>query len=283
MRAGSLLRLPLLLSCLGVTSCIQISRQPSSALNGNWHISGAPSSRGPLQIPLQQSPLLTFAIGVIGETVNASGSVGINCSNSSSLGGGTTLTGRVAADGTFQMSNAAQPVDTIQIAIQGKVPADRETTWTGSYTVTNAVPATGCSFNATGNFVASRYPPLNGTYSGMITGQGLGTGVKVTAQISQGVFTSANLPKSGRATYFTPLNSTMEVSGSATLTSGSTESEAASGESSIAGDGFILNYKMNDGSMLALSGWFGESSQSTLHVNLFNFNGIVGSGTLTLQ
>lgn len=275
-----------------LASCSQHTTQSTpvatsyTALNGNWHIAGEPGSG---LLPLAQSPLLTLAIGVSGSTVYASATVGVTCSSGAEIGGpvggGMSLTGPIASDGTFTLSNSGEPADTIQITIQGQAPVEGATTWSGNYTVVNANPPTGCIFNDANSFVATLYPPLDGTYTGTVTGAGLDSGWTVSVQMTQGAFTSATLsPNSSTLVYFTPLNSTIQITGSSTLTTGTSAANPIQGTSSISGDAFIVNYIMNDGSTLSLSGWFMDSSESTLQVGIMSFGGSVGaSGTLTKQ
>jgi hypothetical protein len=80
---------------------------------------------------------------------------------------------------------------------------------------------------------------------------------------------------------------TISVVGSSSYTSGSTSAvESPLPSNGIGGNFFGMEYKMNDGSTLILSGWFLDSSESTLQVEL---NGSFGSGiasnicTLTRQ
>jgi hypothetical protein len=227
-----------------------------------------------------QSPLLTFAMGVNGNTVYAKGNIGVNCSGGSvGMGGGLSLTGQIASDGTFLLTNAAEPLDSIQVAIQGKVPAEGSTTWAGSFTVTNALTETSCNVNVTSNFVATPYSPLNGTYAGTITGPKFGSGITVTTQITQEAFTSAAVGPLSVPSFFTPLSATMTVKGSPSLTSGTTTaSQVPAWSSSITGDAFLLTFLMNDGSTLVLSGWFTDSSESTLQVMVMTGFGSTGSG-----
>jgi len=282
--ARKLLFLPLLFLSIGLTSCGRIISPSFAALDGNWHIAG---EQGNKILPPLQSPLLTFAIGVSGDTVYASGNVGVICSSGTGAIGGTSeLIGEIASDGTFQLSNSNEPLDSIQITIQGKAPAPGSTTWSGNYTVTNGSTAIGCTFNLTSDFVATLYPPLDGTYSGTITGQGLGSGITVTTQITQGTFTSGKLTaRSSGSVYYTPLSATITVSGSPSFTTGTTDaSQLLPGSSSIGGNSFALNFLMNNGSTLTLTGWFSDPSETTLQIEgpLF-LSGVFGSGTLTRQ
>lgn len=213
----------------------------------------------------------------------------MNCPNGGAIGGAIELTGQIASDGTFVLSNASEPLDSIQVSIRGTVPADGATSWPGSYTITNAATETGCTFNDSSSFVAGLYPPLNGTYAGTITGPGFGSGINIAIQITQGTFTSAMLGSRSPAVFYTPLSSTITVSGSPIFTSGTTTTNPAPAlAGSINGNAFNLNYVMNNGSALALSGLFTDSSESTLQVVLLPAFGSTGSGgsnicTLTLQ
>ena len=281
MRACKLFLGPLLLLSFGLTSCVQPSLKSYAAIDGNWHIAGTEGTFGVLPA---QSPLLTFAIGMIGNNIYASGDAGVNCSNGGAIGGSMSLAGQIASDGTFLLSNSAVPLDSIQIAIKGTIPAEGATTWSGSYTVTNAASETSCSFNVSSDFVADLYPSLSGTYSGTLTGSGLGSGITVTTQITQGAFTSAVVSPTVSPTFFTPLSATITVSGPPSLSSGTTTSSQIPVESNrVTGDLFALTYLMNDGSKLDLSGSITDSAGTSLKVIATPFSGINGSGILTRQ
>ena len=168
--------------------------------------------------------------------------------------------------------------------MKGTVPAEGAITWSGSYTVTNAAAETSCSFAASSDFVADLYPSLSGAYSGKLTGSGLGTGITVTTQITQGAFTSGTLAPALPLMFLTPLSATITVSGSPNLTSGTTNSSQISiAENRVTGDLFALTYVMNDGSKLNLSGRITGSAGTSLQVMATPFSGINGSGILTRQ
>jgi len=187
------------------------------------------------------------------------------------------------------MSNSAFPIDSIQVSIKGQVPADGSTTWMGSYTITNAASDTSCTFNQSNSFVATAYPPLDGTYAGTIAGQSPDKGLTISAQITQEPLTliptsSSSLVRGLKI----PLSGTIKVTGSLCFTSGTTTQGTAGSTSlpvlgQVDGDTFLLNYTMNDGSDLQLNGYFADSSESELYVqNAFVFggkcNGILGGG-----
>jgi len=268
-------------SALLVTSCGGNSQNSYTSLEGNWHLAGgeAPS----------QYPLLTLAIGVSGNMVYGSGDVGVNCSSGdAAIGSSFTVTGQIASDGTFTLTNvptnSAFPLNTIQVVIRGKVPAKGATTWAGNFTITNAATETTCTFDVSSNFAAVLYPPVNGTYAGTLTGRGFDSGITVATSITQGAFTPLPAPSSIPPSYYNPLSATITVTGSSCFTSGTTNSSL----SSISGEHFTLIYAMDDGSTLHLSGWFSDPSELTVQPAIASVingkcNGAFGSGTLNRQ
>jgi hypothetical protein len=287
MRARRLFLLSPLLSCLSLTCCVQPLAKSYAALNGNWHIAGGPNS--------SQYPLLALTIVVNGDLVYGSGTVGVNCANSGSsfslIGSGFSFTGQIASDGTFLLTNSS--LDGAQIAIKGEVPRVGSTTWAGSFTITNAPTATSCSFDVSSNFLATAYPPLNGKYTGTITGPGLGSAITISTQVSQGALSQTPVP--GGPSYalssYIPLSATTTVSGSSCFATGTSAQATATSTlppSTLNGDLFLLSYVMNDGSNFQILGWLSDPSESTLQVQVAevvggNCNGENGNGVLTLQ
>jgi hypothetical protein len=286
MQVKRLSLLVLLPATLCLTSCVQNATKSYTAIDGNWHIAGAQD--------LMPRPLLTLAIGANGNAIYAYGDVGVNCANNGGgVGGSLSLTGQVASDGSFLMSNSAFPLNTIQVSVKGKVPAEGSTTWTGSYTITNAANQTQCSFNDSSSFVATAYPPLDGTYTGTIAGSNSAPNLTISTQISQGAatFTQTSSPSMQQG-FRIPLSGSIAVTGSPCFTSGTTTTGATGApslpvEGSIGGETFSLNYIMNDGSQLQLQGYLADSSETTLEVQIaMVFGGkcsgiIPGSGDTT--
>lgn len=252
---------------------------PVSNIDGNWHIVGAHS--------IPQFPFVALAVGASGNTIYASGDVGVNCSQlSAAIGGTMYLTGQVASDGSFQMSNAASPVDTIQLTVEGKIPPTGATTWNGHFTLANAASQTGCLFNNSGDFTATAYAPFTGTYAGTVTSPSIPSpGVSITLSVVQGEPTFSAQPPLGTQDFTIPLTGSATVSGSSCYTAGS--ATAASG-SLIRGDAFGLAFPMSDGSTLRLTGWFTDATESSLLVQ-FEQSSVgscsvrAGAGTLIRQ
>jgi hypothetical protein len=285
MNAKKLFLLPLLLLTLCLASCVQNASRSYTAINGNWHIVGAQD--------LSPRPLLTLAIGASGNAVYATGDVGVNCANNGGgVGGSLSMTGQVGSDGTFVLSNSAFPLNTIQVSVTGKVPAEGSTTWMGSYAITNAASDTTCTFNQSNSFVATAYPPLDGTYTGTIAGQAPNPNITLSAQITQGSPTFDQTLSPMQQGFRIPLNGTIAVTGSPCFTSGTTTAGATGApslpvEGSIDGEVFSLTYLMNDGSELQLLGFLADPTESTLNIQIAHVFGgncdgtIPGSGTTT--
>jgi hypothetical protein len=286
MQAGKLFLVYFLFSSLCLTSQAQDAPAPYSALNGNWNLAGGRNSAG-------KKLFLSLSIGVSGDSVYGSGFVDVNCSEKGrSHGSSIFLIGQMAPDRTFQLTNSARPDVRIQVSIQGTAPSDGETTWEGSFTITNSVRLTECTIDLSNDFVASAYPPLNGTYVGMINGHGLGPGITISAQITQDAFSFSSLTSSN-PTFFALLSSTISVSGSPCFTKGtSTQGNATDliTKSLIRGDEIDLRYSMNDGSTLLVVAWLTDLSESALKINMARVDGgkcdgaiAMDSGTLTRQ
>lgn len=270
----------LLPSSLLLSSCDGrlLSFSNDASLGGNWHLVGQNAFLGN---PLQ-GPFLSLALDASGGTLYAEGDAFVPCSQGGGIGGSIGATAQIASDGTFVLTNSADPIDSIHFTITGSAPAPGATAWQGTYMLVNN-SNTNCVFNLSGSFTATAYPPFDGTYAGAITGSGLGTGVSITLKVSQGAPTLEMA--GGRTHFYIPLNSTIAVSGSPCFTTGTTASNWPSG---VAGDNFNLYYTMNDGSTVEVLGWFNGQTETTLEpANVLVFNGTCasanGSGTFTLQ
>jgi hypothetical protein len=249
---------PILLLTVGLTSCgssaAPIPNLPAN-LNGNWNLGGNRS--------LRQYPVLSTALIVTGNQITAQGDMLVPCTNKpdSAVGSAFSLSGPIAADGTFQLTQSFNRA--ITVVLNGSVPKDA-TGWSGSITTTDSPGLGGCVSTQTNAFVATPLAPLNGTYTGTLAGTAFGTGVNVSLQISQGA--SATVIRSSAFDYeYVPLNATITVLGSTCFKQGTTASkDSISNGSSIAGDLINLNFIMDDTSTLMVTGWLADSSQTTI-------------------
>lgn len=285
MQARMLLAL-LLLSGFFLCSCGGRLIAPSpansySAIDGNWDLVGEPSAPFGLSTTY---PSLNLTMGVVGNTVYAVGQAAVQCSPTSAIGVGLSLTGQIASDGTFRATNSASPLAGILVTIQGTVPAAGASTWNGNFTIAGSSTMTNCTVDQSGSFDATLYPALNGSYAGTFTGLGGGSGVTLLIQVAQGAITALPGPASAPIRYYAPLSGTISVSGSPCFTTGTASNSFIS---EISGTSFWLFFAMNDGSTLQLSGWFADPGGKTLQIDsVLVLNGPcsgAGGGTLTRQ
>lgn len=275
--------LPLLCSVLslGLVACasgpsaptVVTLPAPPTTLDGNWSLAGA-------RIPATYPVLSTF-LNVQGSQLTGRGTVQIQCSPASQIGGIFELSGQVAADGTFTATYSTPPSPTLAlggytVTLSGSSPtAAAPNTWTGTYTLTASLPSPAsttlapCSYSQAATFAAAPIAALTGTYSGPIpnfllsSSPTLGTNVALTLQVAQQPSTILN--PGTPTTYQLPLVATLNVTGSTCFSSGASSSLPA--VSQITGDAFQLSFLMNDGSQLLLSGTLNDLSAASLTVN----------------
>ena len=281
-RALSRTILPILCVCTTACSASFINQGTNQRVVGsNWRLIGSGSAPG----AQPSNPYIGLAIGVSGNTLYAAGADFVPCSQGSSaigesIGGST----QIASDGSFDLNNLAIPQNSIQYSIHGKVPQAGSSSWQGTYTLTS--PANNsCVFSDSGSFTATAYPPFQGTYAGKVDGQGLGSGVSLTLDVSQGAPILSPTGPHAVASFRLPLTGTISVSGSTCFTSGTFESKS---NSAVMGDQFMIAASMSDGSTAEIRGWFSDQTEKTLQpftiaVHSGQCNGAFGSGTLTLQ
>lgn len=278
LRKGWLYLLPLsgLLLC-GGASCQSVSDY--SALEGNWHIVGS----NPDVHLTHEGAFIAIAVGVKGNTVYATGEDGFLCANGGNSWGGLVATSQIASDGSFVLSNR-YPDDPIRYTIRGMVPSAGASVWQGSYTLANAT-SNPCSFSQSGNFEATAYPSLDGTYTGTLkeNGQGGGIGVVLTVSQSRPTFVPLGIEKNPHLQI--PLSGRITVTGSPCFNSGTSTPGLGN---DISGDGFGMAFAMNDGSEVIIQGFLDNEDEPKLQlVTLTAKTGPCAnsrsSGTLTLQ
>jgi hypothetical protein len=279
-----------------IASLAQDATKTYSALNGIWHIAGA---RGPSHFPF-----LALSIAVNGDTVYGTGSLEVTCSNRRGSGQGTTVSviGNIAGDGSFLLTNTkGEARFAPQVSIRGRIPAGEERTWGGSLTIATVTAWPDCAFRDSRDFVATPYPTLSGTYTGTINGPDLGAGLTISLQITQTQVVADDAFRSDDAArpdelspsmeppFYTPLNATIAVSGYRRFTAEAVATKTHMWWADrVAGDGFSLEFPVEDGSTVALAGHYTKLSGSTLEVLYGRFvNGKptkeIGSGNLARQ
>ena len=267
--------LPILLPLLCLASFAQDAPERYSALNGNWHLTGG------WEMPLQ-SPRLTLSLSVNEDKIYGRGDFQMNCPDShSGLGMSFEAQGEIASDGSFVLNNLGALPDLPSarifdsISIKGRVPDQGATEWSGSFAVA-LVSQKGRCAKLSGDFVATQFAPLNGAYSGTITDSSNGSTatVLVDVDLAQGIFSSAHgngftlsePASSDRVYYYLPVTGTVTVSGFSSERI--TANAIANACSRMQGDGFILCFILEDGSTMTLSGFFTDSTETILNVQV---------------
>lgn len=249
----------------------------SSALNGNWHLTGVYSDRP----GVSRLPFLSFAIEADETKIHGQGHVSAGCRNSRRGLGARFFTGQIASDGTFEANNYNDSSH-LKFSIHGTMPSPGDTTWQGTYTLKSLSTDPGCIVDESGAFTATKYTPFTGTYYGTFTNSSIGTASAVTVQVIQ------DEPGSYFPSGFSiPLGGQITVVGLPCFTRGTVTKTRTS---RIEGDEFWLTFSMEDGALLHLSGnrFTEDSDESTIkNVSMAVEGGQCGKsggiGTLTLQ
>lgn len=248
----------------------------SSALNGNWHITGMNAPIGRWRLPF-----LSLAMEVDEDKLYGQGYPVAACQDPQRFAGGGPLhfTGRIASDGIFE-ANAER--NQIRYSIQGRVPAPGDGSWQGTYSMKTLSAESDCILDESGVFTATTYTPFTGRYSGILThDEDRATGVAVTVQVKQGE--AGNYVREG---FSIPLGGQITVFGVPCFTQGTATNMRTN---AIQGDHFWLTFLTEDGALLHLSGerFFDESDESTIKNAVMSVEGGrcegIWAGTLTLR
>jgi hypothetical protein len=257
-----------LAGCAGGTTITSVGLTPgaSTNLSGNWLLAGAlPASTS--ITPSAISVTATFDVN--GNNVTGIVQALVPCLTIGAIGSPIIVSGTVAADGSFTLSNVviAGIASTQAFTLQGKIPAAAGGTWAGNYSFTNSGSA--CAGVTNGVVAASPIALVAGTFSGTASLGNQGTAlsqatpIKVTLQ-QGGPVNVANSPSSNL-----PLSGTIAVSSNC-ITSGTSTGAPIAGfvEGSQAGAMFL----MNDGSTVLLDGQITAQDSSRLSVQMFTTN-----------
>ena len=248
----------------------------SSALNGNWHITGMNALWGRGRLPF-----LSLAIEVDEDKLYGQGSFTATCQDGWHMAGGDLhFTGRIASDGTFE-ANADR--HQIRYSIHGTAPAPGDTSWQGTYSMKNLSAESDCILDESEVFTATAYTPFSGTYSGTLTHNGdRATGVAVRVEVTQGE--AGDYVREG---FSIPLGGQITVLGVPCFTHGTATNTRTN---AIWGDLFWLTFVTEDGVLLHLDGnrFFDESDESTIKNAVMSVEGgrcggLIWAGTLTLR
>ena len=223
-----------------------------SPLTGNWQLTGNRERN--------LYPLLSMAIHVNGKQVTAEGDNFVVCPASprDGIGGNQEMSGEIDPDGNFTMRTISSR-NTLQLAVTGRVPDAGSTSWAGTYKFTTPT-SHGCMFDQQGTFTATLLAPLSGTFHGPVTMSypsappppgytgPMTAQLKFTITATQGGEFLTHEKKVGAPFIYLPLAGTINVSGSACFTHGTSDTNPYA--NNMQGDRAHLNFEMNDESEL---------------------------------
>jgi hypothetical protein len=262
--ARKLLLVPILILGFCVVARAQNDAKAHSSLNGIWHVIGDKWSTS------WPWPIVDATLSVEGDTIYAEAGFNVLCSNgNTSQAFRLLLKGKIAEDGTFLLGSDHDSVSP-QAEIRGHIPDAGATSWAGSLTIENPSSDSKCIYSVAKDLVAQAYPSLSGTYSGTITGPGMGAGLAITLHLTPGEVTADATHSQKEPRYFTPLNATIDVSGYR-IHKATTDAVLSHtrGRNRVRGDGFSLEFPTDDGVTINLAGDYRDLSGSTLQVIYF--------------
>lgn len=263
---------------LSITGCGAGSTTPAdnspspNSLNGNWLLLGSLPFLSPTQHGNGAFGVsMTFSL--VGDQIAAGGSIQVPCGQSSGTvttfssydGGGIALSGSVATNGSFTAQTpATQPTQLPVMQIQGSVPSNGASSWSGSYSFLSNNST--CPFSETGTFTAVRIADLTGSYSGSgffypASGASGGNGQPVNVELTL---------QQGQATQTQSIDEavvagSVEVQGVSCFSTGQIASQPK-WQSNLLGTQYLATFTMDDGSQLLLSANIEDTLSSRLGV-----------------
>jgi len=257
-----------------------------SPLAGNWMITGPlPSTSIPFSGMGTGLFSLAMSFDVTGDNITASGYASGFCASASTppiynaaFSFGSLTTGVVAADGSFTLQTP-QNTPVTSLLVQGKVPQMNSDQFSGTYMASfNSTIGRPCVGNSAGMFTATSLPLVSGVYSGTGNFQTLTNGVSTATPITMQVSLKQGATVLDPATGLSKpskiaIGGSIRVQGFPCFTSGSADTTLLpiGGEpiSSIAGNTVVVNFTMNDGSTLNLTGSFTDATESHISALFF--------------
>jgi hypothetical protein len=257
-----------------------------SPLAGNWLITGPIPSTG---IPFSGMGTGLFSLAmsfdVTGDNITASGYASGFCTPESTppiyngaFSFGSLTTGVVAADGSFTLQTP-QNAPVASLLVQGKVPQMNADQFSGTYMASfNSTIGRPCVGNSSGMFTATSLPLVSGVYTGAGNFQTLTNGVSTATPITMQVSLQQGATVLDPATGLSKpsdivIGGSIRVQGFPCFTSGTADTTLLpiSGEpmSSIAGNTVVVNFAMDDGSTLNLTGSLTDATESHITALFF--------------
>jgi hypothetical protein len=250
---------------------------PVSPLAGNWLIVGPMPTNG-FTAPGSGVFSLAMSFDVSDNNITASGYASGFCASNSTppiyndaFSFNSLTTGVIAADGSF-MLQTPQNIPDYSLSMQGRVPEINTEQFSGTYAASfNSQIGSGCVGNSSGMFTATSFPLVSGVYTGTGNFQtltnGVSTATPITMQVSlqQGATVLDHITGLSKPSNIA-IGGNIRVQGFPCFTSGTanTTQFGLSEEplSFIAGNIMRVNFMMDDGSTLGLTGALTDSTES---------------------
>ena len=259
---------------------------PVSPLAKNWLITG-PMPTYSFTAPGSGVFSLAMSFDVTGNNITASGYGSGFCESSSSpptynqaFSFGSLSAGVIASDGSFSLQTP-QSIPSYSLSLQGKVPEMNADQFAGTYAATfNSAIGPACVGNSAGMFTATSFPLVSGVYNGAGNFQTLTNGVSTATPITMQVSLQQGAPVLDPATGISQpsniaIGGSIRVQGFPCFTSG-TANTSLFGQgkeplSLIEGNIMRVNFTMDNGSILGMTGVLTDSTES--HI-LASFSGV---------
>jgi hypothetical protein len=209
-------------------------------LDGNWQITGDPTA--------STDPAISVVLYGTGGQITGTAVAVVQCANEPTTRRmvNLQLNGQVNQDGTYTVASSTDGYGDV-LNLNGPMPRSGQQSWSGSYSLyaslSDPTTALTCLLKPTASFQAVAITPLNGTYSGSITGNHLSSDATIGVQITQ----EATL--AGLAGY--DATASLSVTGSSCFKAGS---QVLADTAAISGDSITLHFKMDDGSQVDFYG-----------------------------
>jgi hypothetical protein len=246
-------------------------------LAGNWLIVGPLPTYG-FTAPGTGAFSLAMSFDVTDNNITASGYASGFCASNSTppiyndaFSFDSLTTGVIAADGSFTLQTP-QNIPSYSLSMQGRVPEINTGQFAGTYAATfNSPVGPPCVGNSSGMFTATSFPLVSGVYSGTGNFQtltnGVSTATPITMQVSLQQGATVLDPTTGLSKPSNiAIGGSIRVQGFPCFASGtaSTTLFGLSEEplSFIAGNIMRVNFTMDDGSTLGLTGALTDSTES---------------------
>jgi hypothetical protein len=192
-------------------------------------------------------------------------------------------TGVVATDGSFTLQTP-QNISGYSLSVQGKIPEINAEQFAGTYAASFNSPAgPPCVGNSGGMFTATSFPLVDGVYNGTGNFQTLTDGVSTATPITVQVNLQQGAPVLDPATGISKpsniaIGGSIRMEGFPCFTSGTANTTllglSAEPVSFIQGNILLVNFTMDDGSTLGLTGALTDSTES--HISALFSVGFTG-------